>query len=153
MRRAWPAGLLAVVLAVAAAASLLSFVALDDATVAVVDLEVGDCLDLPAGEESDEVLRFETVRRVDCDDPHEAEVVLTGLLNDGRDRPYPADDELFAEVDRRCSVADDPDDEFGMLPIAPDEATWDTFEGSFACVAMRFGGESWSGSVSDPGGA
>ena len=42
---------------------------------------------------------------IDCSDPHDAEVVATGRLNPGRDRAYPSDDELFAEI-----AANNPED-------------------------------------------
>lgn len=141
---------LAVTVIVAGVVAVLVLVAIgaDDDT-SIVDLETGDCFDLPDVGDEDDVLRLETVEVVDCDDPHEAEVVASGTLNPDRDREYPSDEELFAEIDRRCAVDAVVPPEFGVLPVAPDAATWETFEGRFACVALRFGGGAVTGSIVD----
>ena len=91
--------------------------------------------------------RLDSVDTVDCDTPHLAEVVFAGSLNDG-DEPYPPDDELFATVERLCRAADVvQSDAFGLLPIAPTPALWESFDGRFLCVAVPFGGEPVTGSA------
>lgn len=144
--RAWVVGLLAAVLLVVAAgfAVIAAVVSSSDQT-AIVDLEVGDCFDLPS--EVGNALTIEQVEMIDCDEPHLAEVVATGELNTGGD-PYPADDELFARVEQACRATDVvASDSFGLLPIAPTPELWESFDGRFLCVAIPFGGEPVSASI------
>lgn len=116
-----------------------------DDTTAIVDLDVGDCFDLPDDEDDDGVL--ESVETVDCSEPHLAEVVADGNLNTD-DAEYPSDDELFAVVDGACRAAEVVEsDEFGLLPIAPTVELWESFEGRYLCVAIPFGGEPVTGSI------
>ncbi len=115
-----------------------------------VDLEVGECFDL-SGAVDDGVGAEPLVRvvTVPCHEPHDAEVVATGQLAPEQDREYPPDDVLFDLVDRECArqVGDalDPD-VYGLLPIAPDERTWNDRGGHYACVAVVAGG----GTVTQP---
>lgn len=112
---------------------------------AIVDLEVGDCFDLPDDAAATDELR--TVDVVDCATPHLAQVVSDGLLNPD-DVPYPDDDELFDVVERSCRAAGVVESEaFGLLPIAPTAELWASFEGRFLCVAIPFGGEAVTGSL------
>lgn len=143
--RGWPIALLAAtgLVVVIGVASLVVVTRSGDTS--IFDLEVGDCFDLPV--EGDDVA-VDVVEVIDCAEPHEAEVVMIGRLNADRDRWYPVDDELFDETDRRCAVADlgDPD-RFAMVPIAPDEASWEPLAGAFLCVALPYGGEPVTGSI------
>ena len=108
-----------------------------DSSTALVDLEPGACFDLP---ESADTGSIETVTTIDCAEPHEAEVVAVGELGSGG-RDYPSDDELFAEVEARCRPVElDAPSRFGLLPIAPTEALWASFDGRYLCVAIPFGG-------------
>lgn len=120
-------------------------------TTSIGDLEVGDCFDVPFDGDDE---RVEAVDVFDCEDPHEAEVVAVGELNPDRSRPYPPDDELFAEIDRRCAaLAGDVTDRFGLLPIAPEEPSWEPLGGRFLCVAIPYGGGTTVGSLAaTPGG-
>lgn len=117
----------------------------DDGT-SWVDLEPGDCFDLAAalGEtDADTGGLLLDVDPLDCTRPHDAEVVAVGRLDPSGDAVYPADDVLFGLVDDRCSLAvgDRIDrSRYGLLPIAPDERTWDDRQGRFACVAVVAGG-------------
>lgn len=137
MRRLVPivVGVVVVTAALAVMAVLLSAAN----TTSWTDLGVGDCFDL-AGALDDgdgEVGSVLAVDTVSCDEPHDAEVVLVGeLAADGE--PYPSDDELFDLVDARCAtwVAPPGASGFGLLPIAPDETTWNDRSGRFACVAV-----------------
>lgn len=116
------------------------------------DLELGECFDLAAaveGAEGDLASVF-AVDTLDCDDPHDAEIVAVGELNPDGERPYPSDDELFADLDQRCAaiVPETVDsDTFGILPIAPDDRTWDDRNGRFVCVAVVRGGGTVTGSA------
>lgn len=143
----WALGLLvalAAALAVLATMVAVLVFAGPDAT-SIHDLVPGDCFDLPI--DGDDV-RIETVEVSDCGEPHEAEVVLVGELNPDGDVPYPSDDDLFAEIDRRCAaLPDEISDAFGVLPVAPDEASWGPFAGRFLCVAIPYGGGTTVGSL------
>lgn len=140
-------GLLAVI--VAAVLAIAAVLSLSNST-AWVDLEVGECFDLAAvvtGESDADVF---TVDTIDCDEQHDAEVVAVGDLNSDRDRVYPSDDVLFDEVDRACAtlIAGAIDEEFyGIVPIAPDERTWEGRSGRFVCVAVVRGGGTTTGSA------
>ena len=142
--RGWVIGLLCAVAGVGALAALLIVLA-TSADTTVLELDVRDCfmIDLEAGSAD-----IDTVDLLDCDNPHDAEVVFVGTLNPGTDRPYPSDAEMFADIDRACSVVgDDLIEDFGLLPIAPNETSWEPFQGRFVCVAIPFGGEPVTGSL------
>lgn len=116
------------------------------------ELEAGECFDL-AGAVADadgDLAAVFAVDTLDCDDPHDAEVVAVGELNPDGDLPYPSDDELFDQVDRECRslvpVSVDPMT-FGIVPIAPDESTWTDRNGRFACIAVVVGGGTVEGSA------
>ena len=144
--RGWMVGLIGVALLVviAGAAVLAAIGASDDGTT-IVELEVGDCFDLPEDAADAEQLR--SVEVVDCSKPHEAEVVSDGTL-DTDEAAYPDDDELFVMVERACRDAGVVEsDAFGLLPIAPSPELWESFDGRFLCVAVPFGGEPVTGSI------
>jgi hypothetical protein len=113
----------------------------------VLDLEVGQCFDLDLDRGDSEV---RLVTAIGCDDPHEAEVVARGdLAPDGDERPD--DEALFALVDARCAAAlsERPAllERFGILPVAADERTWESFDGRYVCVAIPYGGGTTIGSA------
>jgi hypothetical protein len=139
-------GLLVVVLLViAAGVGAIAIVVSSGDDTPVVELEVGDCFDLPDDVAGDVLGSVDTV---DCSEPHLAEVVANGALNAGGDAPYPTDDELFDLVERACRAADAVgSDDFGLLPIAPTPELWASFEGRFLCVAIPFGGDPVTGSI------
>jgi len=119
----------------------------------VGDLDMGDCFDVPFDGDDE---RVEAVEVFGCTEPHEAEVVAVGELNPDRDLPYPPDADLFAQIDRRCAaLAGEVTDRFGLLPIAPEEASWEPLAGRFVCVAIPYGGGTTVGSlvgaIADPG--
>ncbi len=143
--RGWVIGLVAVVLsALGVAVAVVVAVTVSDSSTALVDLEPGMCIDLP---ESAEAGSIEEVTTIECLEPHRAEVVAVGELgSDGRE--YPADDELFAEVEQRCRLTELVEPErYGLLPIAPTEPQWESFDGRYVCVAIPFGGGSVIGSA------
>ena len=137
--------MLATVAVVAVAGVVAIIAATRSNDTSIFDLEVGDCFDLPV--EGDDVA-VDVVELIECAEPHEAEVVMIGQLNAGQDRPYPADAELFDETDRRCAAADPGDpDRFAIVPIAPNEASWEPLGGTFLCVTYPYGGGPVTGSV------
>lgn len=99
--RGWTVGLVGAALLVVGIgiAVVVALAASDDGTT-IVELEVGDCFDLP-DDAPDEELR--SVDVVDCASPHLAEVVSDGLLD--TDTPYPDDDELFTQVEQACRAS------------------------------------------------
>jgi hypothetical protein len=111
-------------------------------SVDVTDLAVGECFSLDASVADDGSI--DLVDTLDCAEPHDAQVVAVGELNPGGERAYPLDEELFAEVDARCSAVE-PDERFGVVPIAPTRATWDGRNGRYACVALVVGGGTVTG--------
>lgn len=116
------------------------------------DLGPGECVDLAAAvdEAEGDLASVFSVDTVDCEDPHDAEVVVVGELNPDGDRSYPSDDELFAEIDRACAAQlPGTFDEamYGIVPIAPDERTWDGRQGRFVCIAVVRGGGTVTGSA------
>ncbi len=144
--RSWMVGLIAaVLLVIAVGVAIVAAFTSSGAGTAIVDLEVGDCFDLP--DDASEADELRTVDVVDCTTPHLAEVVSDGVLNTD-DAPYPDDDELFEVVERACRDAGVVDsDAFGLLPVAPTPELWASFEGRFLCVAIPFGGEPVTGSI------
>ena len=124
----------ALVAAVALSVGVIAILADDDTS--VLELDLGECFDIPLETGTS---ALDTVALVDCSTPHNAEVVLVGTVNDDRTRGYPADDALFDELDRRCADVVVPG-EFGVLPIAPNEKSWEPFAGRFVCVAIPYGG-------------
>lgn len=135
-----------VLLAFAALAAVIAIaVAMSADSTSVFDLNAGDCFVLPIdGDDTS----LEEVDSIGCAEPHDAEVVLVGQLNPDQDRNYPTDEALFAEVESNCSSVPIPA-QFGMLPIAPDEASWNPLAGRFLCVAVPFGGGKESAPVAD----
>ena len=145
--RGWVVGLLVVVLViVGGAAAIIAALVGTSSSTSIVDLEVGDCFDLPPEEE---LARFETVDVIDCDEPHGVEVVFVADLNPDGDLPYPPDEELFPLAERRCAVVADsvPLDVFGIVPLAPTEDTWDGADGRLSCLALPLGGGTTTGSI------
>lgn len=126
---------LAALLAAAVGVAIIAFLAGGD-RISIIDLDVGDCFDLPRGEGA-EVVEIDVLELVDCDGPHDAEVVAVGDLNPDGDLAYPSDEELFAAADPTCMAVDLGDDYF-VVPIVPTESTWESADGRFVCVAVPF---------------
>lgn len=144
--RGWIAGVIgAAVLVVAVGVAIVVAVTASGEATAIVDLEVGDCFDLP--DDVSDAGELRSVDVVDCATPHLAEVVSDGVLNTD-DAPYPDDVDLFDLVERSCRRAGVVESEaFGLLPIAPTPDLWTSFEGRFVCVAIPFGGAPVTGSI------
>jgi len=125
------------VLAVVAALILIMAVRItQSSSTDITDLDVGDCFQLDPDDDGS----IDLVDVIDCDEPHDAEVVMVDDLNPDGDRPYPDDDTLFGLADARCAtVPDDP--RFGIIAIAPTEASWEARRGRMVCVAVPYGGD------------
>jgi hypothetical protein len=147
--RAWIGGLM-VALLVAIGLAVAAVVLLNprDDTL-VLDLEAGDCFEVPDDIADATISEVETI---DCTEPHEAEVFATGELDPDRQQPYPPDEQqLFARVDRQCAaaLAGRPDlvERFGVLPVVADEQSWSSYRGRYVCVAVPYGGGTTRGSL------
>ena len=128
-------------LAVVAVVLLVMALTLSSAsTIDVTDLEVGDCFDLDVGAGTDdEVVELDPVDVIDCDEPHDAQVVSVGDLNPDGELAYPDDAELFEMADGECAAITPSDDRFGIVSIVPTEATWEARRGRYVCVAVTIG--------------
>ncbi len=137
-------GLLA---AIGVAVGVILFATTSDESL-VLELDVGECFDVDLGVDDTEI---GTVTTIGCDEPHEAEVVAAGELDPDGVTERPVDDALFALVDARCAaaLADRPAlvERFGILPVAADERSWDSFDGRYVCVAIPYGGGTTTGSA------
>lgn len=146
MTRGW--ALAIVLLAVGAfAVAGLAIVLVQGNEEIVVELDPGDCFDLP--DEIDDEIRV--VDTVDCDDPHEAEVVAASELNAERDLDYPGDEIAVSTAQQRCDaelagesalLAD-----FGIVPVVSNQEAWEALEGRYVCVAIPYGGGTTVGSL------
>lgn len=149
--------LLGSVAAIVGLAVIALILATGSSSTPVADLEVGDCFDLPAPDPDAAGQAVDVVQRLDvldCDEPHQAEVVLVGELNPDGDLEYPVDEVLFEIIDQRClAAAGLIGSEFGLLPIAPIEATWDQLGGRFQCVALSVTEAGTTGSLTVDGGS
>jgi hypothetical protein len=118
----------------------------------VLDLDPGSCFDLPDTlDEGDLAL----VDRVDCDQAHQAEVIVTGALSGelAGAEVYPGVERLLAAADVRCAAALEElglGERFGAIPVVPDEPSWTRYAGRFACVAVPYGGGTTTVSVTAP---
>lgn len=142
------------VLVVAAVLAIATVLSLSNET-SWTDLEPGDCFDLAGaiGDGSEGLAALDSIDTISCDEPHDAEAVAVGDLDPAGDRPYPDDDALFAEIDRACASlvpASVDGRRFGIVPIAPDERTWEERQGRFVCVAVVIGGGTVNGSALEP---
>ena len=106
--------------------------AFDDGETAVFDLESGDCVNFDFNPESDRIIEVTTVEVVDCDEPHEAEVIQRGELNPDEDRDYPSNDQLITESYEGCGV----EDFSNIFTVFPDEDSWDQQGGPFVCFEI-----------------
>ena len=148
MTRGWLVALLATVVGVVLVGVLAIVALTSGGDTLVLDLDVGDCFELPADMSQ---AAIDQVATVECDDPHQAEVFAAAELNPDRELPYPGEEPLFRTADRRCAAArsERPQlgDRFGILPVVPNEASWDSFRGRFVCVAIPYGGGTTVGSL------
>jgi hypothetical protein len=149
----WMWGVVGLAIAILAVAAGVVMIALGSSSTPVAELELGDCFDLPSPDAAGgSVQMLERVDVIDCDRPHQAEVVLVGELNTEQQQVYPNDAELFEHVDRRCRASGPLlGDDFGLLPVAPTENTWDRLSGRFHCLAVPYGGGRTTGTLSASG--
>jgi hypothetical protein len=147
MSRGWALAIVLLVIAAFGVAGLAIVVISTNDTV-VVELDPGDCFQLP-DDIDDEIGMVDTT---DCDDEHEAEVVAAGELDPNRDLRYPGDASVVI-AERRCAadIGDDPSivTDYGILPVVANEQAWEPLAGRYVCVAIPYGGGTTSGSLLD----
>jgi hypothetical protein len=140
---------LGLVAAIAVAIGVIVVATSSDGTL-VLDLAVGDCFEL---ELDDDAVEVGTVDTVECETEHGAEVVAIGDLDPDGTFPRPQDEELFALIDARCAdaLAERPVllQQFGILPVAADDSSWESYDGRYVCVAIPYGGGTTAGSALD----
>lgn len=122
-------------------------VPLDPGRKYLVDLTIGECIDLP---DSGEVV---AARVIDCSQEHSGEFVRHAAVpsDDGQ---YPADDsDVWWEVDDACIAAIDRylgedfmESDWDMAVLVPDQDTWDNGDRSAQCVLLHMTAKTWSGS-------
>lgn len=106
----------------------------EQGTGSAFDLEVGDCLNLPAADE------FSDVTLVPCTDPHDAEV----MLNYDATMTEFSEDAIYAEAEQRCAaefqsyVGSDPaTSKYYFNYFTPLEAGWVDGDRVVTCVAYQ----------------
>jgi hypothetical protein len=90
---------------------------------------------------------------------HDAEVFDVDLLNPGRDRPYPREEALFAELQTLCTGSAFTDyvgveyavSAFEVLYFYPLADDWDFQRGEYHCVLYSLDGEVLTESVEGSG--
>ncbi|MBI5089621.1 MAG: septum formation family protein [Actinobacteria bacterium] len=117
-------------------------------TTAVNDLEVGQCVDIPDGDD-DTVSRLDTF---DCDEAHDAEVFSVGDLGNGDD-PYPGLDAINQSIRRACVPDFDRyvgkayrESDLEIFQLYPTEDNWEDDQG-YVCLAYYPSGEQLTESV------
>lgn len=135
------------VLAAGVVAGVLLVLALDD-SVAVADLDVGDCASGVAFDGS----MVHEVTRVDCDRAHEVEVYAVTTL-DGAGS-WPGDDEVLARARRQCSAAATgllaaSSGEWTIRLLRPSPESWSRGDRVVTCLLAPADDELTSGSVTD----
>lgn len=103
----------------------------------MLEIEVGDCYNVP----NDPDATFYDV--VDCDRPHDEELIGVFFLPQGPEAPYPGDNAVSAAADRRCQgvvfrdyvgipFGESELDAFGLGPV---EESWDVDDRLVQCIA------------------
>lgn len=141
-RAGWVLGVLGIVaFGVFAWAAITDRLGVEDDTVAVDQLELGDCVkSLPAGGTVFEMTL------VDCALPHAGEVYAAGDLNPGRDRSFPGDSVVSGEVEAACLAAFEPfvgmEYNVSVLEVQylqSNEIGWKISRGSYTCFVFEPG--------------
>lgn len=115
-------------------------------------LEVGQCVDLPKGDDT-EVARLDTPN---CDEPHDAEVFFVGDLGNGDD-PYPGIDEIDRVMAEECMPeflayvgTTYGEGELDVFRLYPTEANWEADQG-YVCLAFLRSEDKLTESIKDSG--
>jgi hypothetical protein len=127
-----------------------------DDDIAVSDLRVGDCVDTVDGPVPDDGI--EKLPRLDCDEPHDAEVYLVeDLTLDGDE--YPGEEAVNADVRDVCladgfedyvGIASD-DSIYEVYALYPSERSWELGDRSAVCMVVSVDGSPLTRSVEGTG--
>lgn len=115
--------------------------AFDDGETAVFDVEPGECANFDFDPNADDI-EVTTVEVVNCDEPHEAEVIFVDELNPGGGLPYPSTEQFNETVDQCTNripgeVAPDVDlTDYASFTVIPNEDSWDDEDGPSVCFAV-----------------
>ena len=116
--------------------------AFDDGTTAVFDVEPGECANFDF-DPADDDIEVTTVDVVNCDDPHESEVIFVDELNPGGGLPYPTNEQFDDTVDECTNripdeVAPGVDlSDYASFVVIPNEDSWDEEDGPLVCFAVQ----------------
>jgi hypothetical protein len=113
----------------------------DNSDVALDELDIGSCYDLP---QSDDVLELTTLDEVPCDEPHRSELIHQYDMNPDRDRSYPGQDGAFTEAAKVCTgevwtdyVGLEYDQSvYEVYVVIPVELNWKLNRGEASCFVV-----------------
>jgi hypothetical protein len=127
----------------------LIFQPLQEGEVSFSDLSPGMCVNdnnLPEGYD------WEGLPRIDCQEPHDSEVVKIGVVPSSM---FPLSEQVLDEIGDLCVVgfeeytgliyADEP--ELAVAPYTPSKREWDAGDRIFVCVAYTVNGDQLTGSL------
>ncbi len=107
-----------------------------DSSRSATSLEEGDCLRAP---DADQIVQVDTV---ECDEPHEFEVMGTVTIGDG---PYPGDQQVFETALDQCEAvftsymgASYPQPPWYINVFTPSAEGWDAGDRNATCLVFRY---------------
>lgn len=125
-----------------------------DTAVSPYELTVGDCFD--AGTVADDGSALVNVRVVDCEAPHQAEVVAIEDLEAPSDAAFPGDDSRDVDAQELCTPLVESflggslaESSLLLLWLAPTEVSWEEGDREVVCVVAAPDGETLTGSMAD----
>ena len=126
------------------------FIFRDVLTGQAVDLQVGDCFDLPPASQTE----VDDVQHRPCGDDHQAEVFFVENYPGGRDGPFPTDNEMTAFITEKCVPAYASytgkdyftDEEFDFTAFTPVEEGWKQGDQEVTCFLFRIDEAKFKGS-------
>ncbi len=126
----------------------------------MIALVLGDCFDHPdiAGVLADTAQTDVAVKQVDCDNPHDMQIVAQEVIKAGRSDPYPAD--LADRAAANCRTGfesfvgtsfDNVADRYGAMTVYPDEAQWSQGQRNMVCAAYTKDGRKMTATLQGAG--
>jgi hypothetical protein len=127
----------------------------DRRTVLAVDLRPGDCI---ANPRRDEVVTILAVDVVDCETPHDLEVIARVVHPADEQADFPGDDALIEHADASCLDGFEAwvgrpyaESVLELTYMWPHASGWATGDRTIMCIAALPGGEQMVGTVRDSG--
>ena len=159
MRRLLPLTLLALVLATGCGANERPTAERDEAgavaTEGAVDpfeVKLGDCVEQPVSNDSEEVEEVESVKAVPCEQPHDGEVYAVFDLPDG---DFPGEEEVAAAGEDRCveefatfvGTAYE-ESQYDITSLFPTRDSWETQDDrEYVCIVVAPEGQTATGTL------